>query len=318
MISIIIPVYNAMPYLPQCLESLAAQTFTDWELLLADDASTDESGAECDRWAQRDERIHVLHLTQNGGASAARNAALSVARGEYVAFADADDVVHARYLEILYEALGRTGCDVAASAFRIVPSSQRADFTVARLQQSVIQRGERRLTGHQALLDMLYQRGGIDSSPCCKLFRRTLFDTVRFPAQWRVYEDLYTLAQIYQTAQKVTLVDVETYFYFKQASGTLSSLSCLRHDVFELLADLEARFTAAGDTALARACRERRLSVSFHTLRLLRQAPVSDGHKLMAQTCRQHIKVLRGESLRDPQARPKNRLVAALSYLFLF
>lgn len=101
-ISVIIPVYNTESYLERCLKSILSQSFTDIELLLVDDGSTDRSGAICDEYAVRDNRIKVLHQ-ENGGVSSARNLGLDQATGEYVIFADADDYwVTDKALERLY------------------------------------------------------------------------------------------------------------------------------------------------------------------------------------------------------------------------
>ena len=96
-ISIITPVYQAEADLPACLDSILAQTFTDFELLLIDDESTDRSGEICDEYAARDPRIRVIHQ-QNGGVSKARNQGLRLARGQWITFVDADDTISPNYL----------------------------------------------------------------------------------------------------------------------------------------------------------------------------------------------------------------------------
>ena len=111
-ISVIIPVYNVENYIDECLESFAAQTFGGFELLLIDDGSTDGSPQRCDLWAGRDARIRVFHK-ENGGVSSARNLGIEEAEGKYLAFADPDDWVDARYLEKLYNAAEETDADVA-------------------------------------------------------------------------------------------------------------------------------------------------------------------------------------------------------------
>ena len=98
-VSIVVPVYKAEAYLPACLESILAQTFTDWECILVDDGSPDGCGAICDEAARRDGRFRVVHL-ENGGVSRARNTGMEAARGEYCVFADADDRIHPRLLEL--------------------------------------------------------------------------------------------------------------------------------------------------------------------------------------------------------------------------
>ncbi|WP_197735986.1 glycosyltransferase family 2 protein [Arabiibacter massiliensis] len=99
--SIIVPVYNTTDYLPQCVDGVLSQSFDDWELILVDDGSTDGSGAVCEAYAARDKRVRVLHQA-NGGVSAARNAGLDVAVGEYVWFCDSDDSVVPGALDELY------------------------------------------------------------------------------------------------------------------------------------------------------------------------------------------------------------------------
>ena len=97
MVSIIIPVYNAEKYLPACIESIIAQSFNDWELILVDDGSTDGSGSICDEYSQKDQRIVAVHKP-NGGPSAARNMGIKKAKGDFVTFIDSDDIIKPSFL----------------------------------------------------------------------------------------------------------------------------------------------------------------------------------------------------------------------------
>lgn len=101
-ISIIVPVYNAEQYLSKCIESIIVQTYKNWELLLIDDGSPDNSGEICDEYAKRDNRIRVFHKS-NGGVSSARNLGLEMALGEWVTFVDADDWISNNFIENLYK-----------------------------------------------------------------------------------------------------------------------------------------------------------------------------------------------------------------------
>ena len=101
-ISVIIPLYNVEPYLARCLDSVVSQTYSNLEIILVDDGSSDKSGAICDSYAEKDSRVTVIHQ-ENGGASSARNAALEIFSGDYVTFVDSDDWVDPRYCEILLE-----------------------------------------------------------------------------------------------------------------------------------------------------------------------------------------------------------------------
>lgn len=101
-VSIIVPVYKSEAYLPRCIDSILAQTFADFELILIDDGSPDACGAICDEYATRDDRIRVVHK-ENGGVSSARNAGLDIAVGTYIAFVDSDDTVSDKYIEELMQ-----------------------------------------------------------------------------------------------------------------------------------------------------------------------------------------------------------------------
>ncbi len=115
-ISVIVPVYQAEKFLPACAESVTNQTFSDWELLLVDDGCTDGSGAVCDALAAADSRVRALHQPKNAGVSEARNRGLREARGEYIAFLDADDAFEPQTLEILWNLRAQAGADTAACA----------------------------------------------------------------------------------------------------------------------------------------------------------------------------------------------------------
>ena len=115
-ISIIVPVYKAEPYLHRCIDSILAQTFTDWELLLIDDGSPDSSGEICDEYASRDSRIQVFHK-ENGGVSSARNMGLDSMRGEYVTFVDADDCLYVDALEVFMAHIVKYDLDFAQCEF---------------------------------------------------------------------------------------------------------------------------------------------------------------------------------------------------------
>lgn len=113
LISVIVPVYNAGDYLKGCLDSLLAQTWPNFEIILADDASTDGSGQICDGYAGRDARVQAVHFPYNRGPSAARNEGICRAQGAYISFVDADDCVERDLLEKLYASLTQAGAEVS-------------------------------------------------------------------------------------------------------------------------------------------------------------------------------------------------------------
>ncbi len=119
LLSIIVPVYKVENYLQKCIDSILAQTFTDFELILVEDGSPDGCPALCDAAAAKDARIRVLHQ-KNGGLSAARNAGLDVARGEWIGFVDSDDYIAPEMYETLYKAVQSTGADLALCDYAAV------------------------------------------------------------------------------------------------------------------------------------------------------------------------------------------------------
>ena len=112
LISIIIPVYNAEKYLPNCLDSVINQTYKNLEIILVDDGSTDKSSEICDEYAQKDFRIKLIHK-ENGGVSSARNAGLALVSGDYIAWVDSDDFVAPDYIEYMYKLLKEYDADIS-------------------------------------------------------------------------------------------------------------------------------------------------------------------------------------------------------------
>lgn len=113
-ISVIVPVYQAEKFLHRCLDSMARQTFSDWELLLVDDGSTDGSPALCDQFAAKDSRVRVFHRKKNQGVSEARNLGINEAKGSYITFLDADDCYEFQTLETLWNLREQSGAEAAA------------------------------------------------------------------------------------------------------------------------------------------------------------------------------------------------------------
>ena len=119
LISVIVPIYNTVEYLPRCVDSIRRQTYRNLEIILVDDGSPDRCPAMCDAWAEKDRRIKVIHKA-NGGLSDARNVGLQLAQGNYVAFIDSDDWIDLRFIEILYKAIVETEAEISACDIRKV------------------------------------------------------------------------------------------------------------------------------------------------------------------------------------------------------
>lgn len=117
MISVIVPVYNVETYLEECLDSIQNQTYTDLEVILVNDGSTDGSKAICERYCQTDKRFRLINQS-NQGQSVARNTGVTASRGEFIAFVDSDDMILANYLETLMQHMGED-VDIVESQFTV-------------------------------------------------------------------------------------------------------------------------------------------------------------------------------------------------------
>lgn len=211
-IGVIIPVYNVERYLGGCLDSINKQTFTDYEVILIDDGSTDKSGETCDRYKSTDDRISVVH-TKNNGVSVARNIGIEAAinkQCEWIAFIDADDCIHKDYLKTLINA-----CEKDNSLI----SSCNLDYfrgTVAEATTSP-QFKTRILNPEEAVCenDLIY-------GPCGKLFHISLVKKVDFHFPPNViFEDERCLYKLLFAVDKISVIDDKLYYYRQSEQGTM-------------------------------------------------------------------------------------------------
>ncbi len=220
-ISIIVPVYKVEKYLNRCIDSILAQSFPDFELILVDDGSPDKSGKICDDYAAKDSRIKVIHK-ENGGLSSARNAGLDMAAGSYVGFVDSDDWIDSDMYKVLYENIVSTNSDISECCFVRVKSDS---------PQSSIQTTERIvLSGNEALIE-LYSANFYGSVVCVnKLYRKDLFEKLRFPVG-KINEDQYLTPKLYHQSDKIVFTNYIGYFYYcNENSITQSQFSLKKLD----------------------------------------------------------------------------------------
>ena len=203
LISVIVPVYNVENYIKQCVKSIINQTYTNLEIILVDDGSTDSSSRYLEEFKASDDRIRVLHKS-NGGLSDARNAGLSIASGQYVTFVDGDDVVSPRYVEDLYYPIKHEKADFAVCNF--VESPDPSPF----LRTGSDERTFTSLDGKQALCSALADEGRLTLSAWGKLGAKDLWLENPFPVG-QVYEDLYTIPGVYENVHVVAHVDEPLY-----------------------------------------------------------------------------------------------------------
>lgn len=176
-LSVIVPVYNTEKYLRECVDSILAQSFTDFELILVNDGSTDRSGAICDEYASKDKRIRVLHQ-QNGGVTNARKSGVRYACGTYFSFVDSDDWVHSEMFERMIEKAVNTEADIVICDVCLEYGS-RTETLSSLPEEGHYQKSELRDKIYPTMLmDVRFQRPGILGSSCNKLFSRRVLEQV--------------------------------------------------------------------------------------------------------------------------------------------
>ncbi|MBR3242847.1 MAG: glycosyltransferase [Parasporobacterium sp.] len=220
MISVIIPVYNVEKYLNKCIRSVVEQTYKNLEIILVDDGSPDQCGAICDKWAERDERIRVIHKA-NGGLSDARNAGLDAATGAYVGFVDSDDYIHPEMYRRLYEKIKEYGADLAICGFERV--DEESDKVIGSVNMPVKDLVDKK----DAILYVC--RKGPFIIVWNKLYKRELFSNIRFP-YGKFGEDLFVMPWIYYRCDSIASVSENLYYYVL----TLNSISRRDYTVWHL------------------------------------------------------------------------------------
>lgn len=301
LISVIVPVYNAGKWLRQALASLQEQSYGEFEAVLVNDGSTDGSEAICREFVASDSRFRLFNRS-NEGVSAARNAGLDRARGEWIAFLDADDLLTPDAFRILIDMASGSGAGiVAASYFRGVDFK----FRQASGNHTVVSSDEAVRLG-------LYQKR-ILNTPAGILFHSTVFNGDK-PLRFRKcrYEDLDMFPRAFERVERVCLTDRIVYFYRDAPGSFINSWSASRLDVLDVT-DRIALHMKDRSAALYRAALDRRFSAHFNMLVEMLRYGVSD--PVQRARCLKVIREQRLDELRDPDVRIKNKLGALVSYL---
>lgn len=214
MISIIIPVYNVEDYLKECLDSVANQTYTDFEAILVDDGSTDNSGAICDEYAHCDSRFKVFHKVNNG-LSSARNYGLDRAKGDYLVFVDSDDVLSYNALEVCLNTLTDNNLDGVFS-----PLKQFWDKTP--YDCSPIENTSYQVLDSEACIKRMLMSDGIGHEAVAKMYRADLWNDMRFPIG-KLYEDLLTTYYVAEKIKKIAILNTPIYLYRQRQASIMHS-----------------------------------------------------------------------------------------------
>lgn len=203
LISLIVPVYNVKDYLGICLKSIIKQTYSNLEIILVDDGSSDGSSSICDEYACIDERIKVIHLP-HGGVSAARNAGLATATGDLLGFVDSDDWIDCDMYEYLYHLLVEHDADVSICTYLLEQEGKPSKI--------INNTGQLHIFTGKEIVRVLTRDELVKNYLWGKLFKRRLFHRLSFPVG-RVYEDVAVLYKVFYSSRKVVMSCVSKYHY---------------------------------------------------------------------------------------------------------
>ena len=218
LISIVVPVYNVEEYLKQCLDSILEQTYSNWELILVNDGSTDSSGLVCQEYAEKDARIRYFEK-ENGGLSDARNYGIEQAQGEYLTFVDSDDFLDASHLSVLYNALVNNDADISIANYANYQTST-ATFYLHTFGDYY----EKIYTSEELIDDLsILERNDLSFSTIWgSLYKKRVFSFLRFP-KGVIGEDVALIYKIYTQVDKIVYVHKDTYIYRENDSGISKS-----------------------------------------------------------------------------------------------
>ncbi len=239
MIDVIIPVYNVEKYLEKCIKSVLSQD-CDVNIILVNDGSTDASGEICDQYAKEYDNISVIHKS-NGGLSSARNAGLEALKGEYILFLDSDDSLTDNALSTLYDAITTYGCDAVFGGYRSVNENDAVLRTY--LPPRTLLTGDSRIT-------IVYEQTELVMVASGKLFKREIFDTVRF-REGKLHEDVFAYHEIAYAAESILCIDKPIVNYLQRGSSITGEKFSLRsYDAVDALFERVEFFKERGEVSL--------------------------------------------------------------------
>lgn len=211
LVSVIVPVFNVQNYLRECIESIIAQTFQDFELILVDDGSTDSSGVICDEYAKKYTNIRVIHKV-NGGLADARNAGIKESNGKYICFIDSDDYIANDYIEFLYRYIKKNNSRISACGFCRVYEDGQIELATRPNVEGIFK-------GEEAQKYLcVWDYYGV--SACNKMFDIKLFHDILFPVG-KNSEDSFVMYKIIEKAGAICYNSENKYFY-RQRRGSIT------------------------------------------------------------------------------------------------
>lgn len=206
-VSVVVPVYNVELYLEKCINSILKQTYSDFEILLIDDGSTDHSGELCDRFAVLDKRIRVIHQ-KNEGLAEVRNIGIKNAKGSYILFVDSDDWIDQITIEKCLSIIEKYNADIVC--FRFI--KEYCDKT--HKENKSYAGDDIKILNKKEALELLFYPKYVDTITCNKFVKREMFEGVIYP-KGKLHEDLFTTYKFVANAETIVCISDELYHYYQ-------------------------------------------------------------------------------------------------------
>lgn len=206
LISVVVPIYNVEEYLSNCIDSILNQDYSNLEIILVDDGSTDNSGEISDKYAQNNKNITVIHKN-NGGLSSARNAGLKKSNGKYIIFIDSDDWIDTKMISTLYDLIKNNNAEIAICGFL------RTDGSDDKIQDNSKAKNIKTYTNMEAMLQ-LYNKECLTEFVVAwnKLYNIRLFNDIEYP-EGKIHEDEFTTYKLFYKSKNIVYTDEKLYNY---------------------------------------------------------------------------------------------------------
>lgn len=301
LVSVIVPVYNVEEYLDTCIKSIINQEYTNLEILLIDDGSTDSCLKICNDYAKVDDRIKVIHK-ENGGLSDARNVGIENCNGSYITFIDSDDYIEKNYISMLYSLIKEYSADISMGKQYV------------HYPKKIIDTGSYKtlkMNAHETLEKMMYSED-VDVSAWAKLYKTELFDNIRFP-KGRLYEDSATTYKLIDKSQCIVLKSIPIYNYIiRNSSITNNAFAKQKMDLIVSTKEMTT-YVSEKYPDLKDSCDRRLMYAYLSTLVQYNKTKSAERHYF--DELWKYIKENRKKVLRDKRI-PKRDRIALISTYF--
>lgn len=304
LISVVIPIYNCEKYLNMCIDSVLEQTYKDIEIILIDDGSTDGSAKICEDYKNKDNRINVVYKN-NGGASDARNTGIKIARGKYITFVDADDIVEKDYVKYLFYLIDKYSVNMSIAAYSIITNKRKINIGQGYVEE---------LLDVEECLDRLLCEKGFTVSPCAKLYDKKLFESTEYP-KGKLFEDNETTYKLISQCESIAYGNRSIYNYYKRENSAMTSnFNMKKLDLIELTdamcEDIEKKHPTLKDST-----DKKRITARFSILRQILVGKLDNGQKMVVKKIKKYIKDRKWQILKNTKIDKRDK-IALISLMF--